>query len=135
MRHSLIILLVVANLSAQVRTNLTPLVQVDLFTPNSAAALLLSNTLVTAVATNVPKIGRTTPVTVSPEPGGGWRLHATYEFNDLVAATNLFQQLRTPDARLTGRILIYCQPDERTTLTDWGGADADRRAKITEIKW
>ena len=133
---SIVLALLLCAFGASAQTALLARVQIDLTTANRNLGLSLSNALTVATATNAPLVTRTTPPAITSEPGGLFRVHALLEFSDFQKATNLFALTRLQqNPGLSGRIIIYCQPEELTRLNDWAGADRDPRAKRTEIEW
>lgn len=115
--------------------NLTVRLQVELIAANPAAALAFSNTLALAV----PQIEVRDPerkaeaAMVRSDGDGRIRIIGTFILRDYSTATNIAAQVTAARAGLTGRLHVHFCPLEGS-IKDWGGCDADRRARAHEIK-
>lgn len=139
MRHSLTIAIACACACLLARgqsTNLVARVQADFTARNAGVANGLVNSLKTAVNPHSPRAGRSIEANAFADPDGVTRVHMLYEFDSFAQATNFFSVARLQqNPNISGRLVIYCQPEEFTALTDWAGADRDPRAKRTELQW
>lgn len=121
---------------AQLDPRLTVRVQVELIAANRAAALTFSNAVEVAIPTleRQDPENKADPLRVREDGDGRIRILSTYILRDYSTATNIVRQLTAiPNAALTGRIHVHCCPKEGA-IKDWGGCDADARAKAREIR-
>jgi len=132
MRYALIFLLLATPVIAGT-TNLVPRVQCDFSTRNATTASALVTSFRAAVSGQ-----RVASIDAKQfnDPDGIIRIHMLYEFATFSAATNFFTAANALQVTgVSGRLSIYCQPEEFTRITDWAGADRDTRAKRTEVLW
>ena len=122
-------------LQAQLDSNLTVRLQVELIAANHSAALTFSNALANAVPqieVRDPERKASAPV-VRSDGDGPIRILGTYILRDYATATNIAAQVTAARSGLSGRIHVHLCPLEGS-IKDWAGCDADRRARAHEIK-
>ena len=111
-----------------------PRVQADLVCTSQASANFISNRVASAVGTNTVRGVRDASFRQLNE-GSIIRVHVLLEFADYTRTSNIWAQVTTSKpANTTGRVLLYCLPDDGT-VRDWQGADCDTRARRKEVVW
>lgn len=119
-------------------SNLTWRLQIELTSANNGAANSLRGQVQSVIKQNdlLDREAKGSPIEVREnEPGGGHRVSAVYILKDEATATNALAQLGAlKNPNIAGRVSLHCCPLEGT-IKDWGGCDADARAKYREVKF
>jgi hypothetical protein len=112
-----------------------PRIQVDLVCANQTTVNTLSNRVVSAIGTNTLRGVRDADFRQTIEPAGGIRIFLMVELGNYDRASNIWATATANQpANVHGTVALYCLPDEGA-VKDWGGADADARARRVEVAW
>lgn len=135
MRTAIVLLAGIVAASAQQDTNLTVRVQVEVLATTQLVAASFNSSIRAAIlpADRSDPDNKTSESEVRTDEGRV-RVIATYILADYTRATNLVSQLTaTANPALSGRIHVHFCPREGS-IKDWSGCDADRRARVHEIR-